>query len=353
MVEVKQGEISLLDLWNIIVAQRRLLLVVWVICVLLAIAYVMFTKPVYQATAYLLPPTQKDVQALNIQALYSNSNSRSFQVSYTPEQVYQLLLQTLRSRASRQKFYDANHITDQLNDGDKKDDMVFEKLFHQKLQVLQDVKDKENKKFVEVSFEGESAALSTAWVNAFIAQSARQTRDILISDVSAKAKGLIQSLQAKIDSKLTMAKQRRLDRIAKLKEALRVAKVISQKDKQVIRTNGLSMMADEVPLYLLGESALQAELSMLMAREDEAPFVQGLRDMQEKIKVLQGLNIDEASIHPMLWDQKAIVPEKPIKPKKMLIIILAGLVGLMLGVMLAFIKNAMSGKDNKVEKGAV
>lgn len=90
-----------------------------------------------------------------------------------------------------------------------------------------------------------------------------------------------------------------------------------------------------------------------MAREDDAPLVQGLRDLQEKSKVLQGLDIDEVSIHPMRWDQKAIVPDEPIKPKKILVVILAGLVGLMLGVMLAFIKNAMRGKDNKVEKGTV
>ncbi|MDQ7001103.1 MAG: GNVR domain-containing protein, partial [Ghiorsea sp.] len=173
------------------------------------------------------------------------------------------------------------------------------------------------------------------------------------SDVRAQVNGLIQSLEATINGKLAMAKLRRLDRIAQLKEALHVAKVIGQKDRQVIRSNGLSMMAGKVPLYLLGESALQAELSRLLAREDDAPFVQGLRDLQEKTKVLQGLTIDETSIHPMLWDQKAIVPEKPIKPKKILIIILAGLVGLMLGVMLAFIRNAINGKDNKVEKGAV
>ncbi|MDQ7002795.1 MAG: Wzz/FepE/Etk N-terminal domain-containing protein, partial [Ghiorsea sp.] len=124
MSEVKgrESEISLLDLWNMIVAQRRLLLVVWAVCVLLAIAYVMFTKPVYQATAYLLPPTQKDVQALNIHSY-----------GYAPEHVYALLLQTLRSRVNRKQFYDASHIADQLNDGDKKDDMVFEMQFHQKL----------------------------------------------------------------------------------------------------------------------------------------------------------------------------------------------------------------------------
>lgn len=267
MSEIKgrEAEISLLDIWTIIAEQRRLLLVAWAVCVLLAIAYVMFTKPVYQATAYLLPPTQKDVQALNILTLYSNSNSnsKSFQVNfnYTPEQAYQLLLQTLRSRASRQKFYDANHIANQLNDGGEKDDMVFEEKFHQKLQVLQDVKHKENENFVEVSFEGENAELSAAWVNAFIAQSAKQTRDMLASDVRGQVNGFIQSLQSEIDGKLTMAKQRRLDRIARLREALRVAKVISQKDTQAIRANGLSMMADEVPLYLLGESALEAELN--------------------------------------------------------------------------------------------
>jgi len=90
-----------------------------------------------------------------------------------------------------------------------------------------------------------------------------------------------------------------------------------------------------LPLYLMGEKALSAELLVLKkARKNDDAFIPKLRSLQEKLVVLDGIqkNLNKDQVFAARIDQEAVVPNKPMKPKKPLIIILSLLLGLMLVV---------------------
>lgn len=148
-------------------------------------------------------------------------------------------------------------------------------------------------------------------------------------------------LQEGIIGKRSLAKRNRLDRIEALKEALIIAKELKVVD--LTKLQSFANMQGEImlPLYLLGEAAIQSELSVLKSRKNDDPFIPGLRDIQEQLIVLDSISIDEDKVAVIRLDQSAIVPNVPINPKKALIIGLFFMLGLMLGMCVAFVRNAV------------
>ncbi|MDQ7004677.1 MAG: Wzz/FepE/Etk N-terminal domain-containing protein [Ghiorsea sp.] len=349
MVEVKQGEISLVDLWEVLVKQKVVIGAVWLVAVLLALAYVSLATPIYKVEAFLLPPSQKDIQPLNVPVLDRSRSSERLS-HYESEDVYRLFIQSLKSKSVRRGFYESYSVAKQLGlkEGDNPD-TFFEERFSKKLLVNQNVKKKEEEGFVSVSLEGEDPKLMAQWVNVFVEETANIVRKRLVGEVEGKVKSLETSVEDLILGKKTLAKDRREDRIIILQEALSVTQSLSEQDQQVKRLNSIAVNTKELPLYLLSPNALKAEIKVLKSRQDDAPFIKGLRDLEEKMASLGAVSIQGDKIKPFYFDQKAIVPEKPIKPKRMLIIILAGLMGFLLGVVVAFIRSAEGGASKEIK----
>lgn len=178
-------------------------------------------------------------------------------------------------------------------------------------------------------------------------------------------------------------KTRRDNRINQLNEAIRIAKslgitkpttpsslgaaeVISQ--GSVIRTE---VNNQQIPLYFMGSDTLEAERKALLARRsddftepriaqiarelkllednrqietlnsrvDEDLFLKGLAGWREEAARLRALHIDTDALKLVSVDQSAIEPTRPIKPKKALIVALALVLGGMLGLFIALVRN--------------
>ncbi|MFT7049308.1 MAG: chain length determinant protein (polysaccharide antigen chain regulator) [Halioglobus sp.] len=184
----------------------------------------------------------------------------------------------------------------------------------------------------------------------------------------------------------TAAKQR-ADQIARLEESLSVAKslgideatslaVLSQRQStpgdSVAVTTDLS--AGEDPDYLKGTRILKAELAALRSRKSEDPDIPRLRELEEKLGLLGNnrqveilearkdytaftgsagalrsqisqlealLARDYSNVALMRVDQVATPPSEPIKPRKTLILAVAVVLGGMLGVLVALVRNAV------------
>jgi LPS O-antigen subunit length determinant protein (WzzB/FepE family) len=191
-----------------------------------------------------------------------------------------------------------------------------------------------------------------------------------------------------------MAAKARQDEIIRLEEALKVAKSL-----KITEPTSLAVMAQnqsnnsgavaftaeisegEDPIYLKGTRVLGAELAVLKARESDdqqivelrelekelkllesnreietlkarenfEPFVAGAAEMREEISKLEGLLAqDYENVSLMRVDQAAMMPTKPIKPRKSLIVAAAVVAGGMLGVLIALIRNAAAARRERV-----
>jgi chain length determinant protein (polysaccharide antigen chain regulator) len=82
-----------------------------------------------------------------------------------------------------------------------------------------------------------------------------------------------------------------------------------------------------------------SRVEVLKVRTNDEPFIADLRDLKEQIAKLNNIKINEAKIKAALFDQMAVVPESPIKPKRKLVVIISFVLAFMLSIFLAFFLN--------------
>lgn len=182
-------------------------------------------------------------------------------------------------------------------------------------------------------------------------------------------------------------KSRRINRIAVLDEAVRIARklgirkpmtpsALSQEssEKSVIRTE---IHNQQLPLFFMGMDALMAEREVLMAREsddfteprvaeivkelellrnnrwveslqargDSELFIEDIGKMQSERARLEGLKLDLDGLQLVQVDQPAVQPAQPFKPRTLLVLSLGVLLGAMLGVFVALLRSFTLKKD--------
>jgi len=174
--------------------------------------------------------------------------------------------------------------------------------------------------------------------------------------------------------------QKRQDKIVTLEEALVIAKQLnivdpidswSELKSNDQAANKVSINNKTLPEYTRGSKTLQAELQalksrtsndpftpglreleeqfqrleqnsrveVLKVRTNDEPFIADLRDLKEQVAKLKNININETKIKAAMFDQMAVVPEAPIKPKRKLVVIISFVLAFMLSIFLAFFLN--------------
>ncbi len=335
----QNNEISLIDLWCVIVARKMLVLLSLLVAILLAFAYVFWVEPSYRAEAYLLPPQQKDIQALMID--FQGGADLKVEL-YTPDLVFTAFLKNLKSKGLRREYFDINNLADYYlannphTDADI--DRIFDKKFNGSMRVQSD---KQNTPFTVVSFSDRDSNLAAQRLNQFINFANKRTARQLYRNANAIVQAEIKQIRDELSSKLKLAERRRFDTITVLKEAQRIADALGIKDASTFpkvmdkSPSGLAVNTAQVPLYMRGTSALETEISVLELRKSEEPFISGFRDLQEKLAFMEAISIDYASLSAVIIDDPARVPYRMEKPNKKMIAILSVVLGVMVGVFLA------------------
>ena len=178
----------------------------------------------------------------------------------------------------------------------------------------------------------------------------------------------------------TELKIRRENRLSVLEEAIRIARSLGIRKPttptamadagQGVRTE---ITSREIPLYFLGVDALEAERDVLRARtsddfmeprigeiqkeldmlrhnrqvevlqqrQDEDLYLSELAKLREEAARLEGIEFDASTLQLARIDQPAQKPLKRLKPKRVLILALGVVLGGMLGVFVALMRNLM------------
>ncbi len=195
--------------------------------------------------------------------------------------------------------------------------------------------------------------------------------------------------RAELQDELTALRQqlktRRDNRITQLDEAIRISKSLGitkpttpsalgegERSGQgsVIRTE---VNNQQIPLYFMGVDALEAERNALLQRssddfteprvaqiakelqllannrqvevlnkrKNEDLFLKKLAAWREEAARLRNLNFDVSGLKLANLDQQATQPIKPVKPKKLLILALGAVLGGMLGLFIALVRNML------------
>lgn len=339
-------EISLVDLWRVIVARKKLIMLSVVAAMLIAAAYIFMIEPVYQAQTYLVPSKQQDLHGLQVDY---RGNERFSIEKYTPEVVFQMFQKNFKSKGLRREFWRQQHLADQyLEDKPHTDalmDSVFDSKFDSGLRVQLD---EQNDSLVVATFEYSEPVPGAQWLNQFVTFVKESTLDLILDDINFTIAAEISQVRYQIDSQLKLAEQERRDKIQLLSEALRIAKALDIEGMSGLAVGigkeqtSIEVKTTEAPLYMRGSRALESEITVLESRKSDEAFVGGLRDLKEKLAFLENIPVDRDAISVITVDTEARSPYRAQKPRKTLIVVLAVALGLVIGVLLAFIVEASS-----------
>jgi len=104
-----------------------------------------------------------------------------------------------------------------------------------------------------------------------------------------------------------------------------------------------------VPLYMRGSGALETEIAVLESRKSDEPFINGYRDLQERLAFLDAISIDVASLSAFTMDDPARIPYGAEKPNKKSIIVLGIVGGIAFGIVLALVAEFLFGSKRETE----
>ena len=364
-----ENGISLFDLWAILTKKKMVIFSVTLVVIIIATIYALITPSTYRAEAFLLPPDQINVEGMNLPAISLSSigdqgNKMSTMVinfkSYTPDSVYQRFIVTFKSKTQRVSYFKKHNLQQSYCDGSANSSSeqmaascytkAFES-FDRDLQIHLPKK-KNALSALSVSFEFNDAALSAKHLNDYVESVRTQTIENIYREISNQINISIAQTDNTIESKYKMAVTRNTNEIFQLNEDIAISKLmgIKRPDELTGMTKPLVLPQSQqsgLPVEFLGYEYLEAKRDKLLKRKNFDPFIEGLTELQEVLNRLKSIKVDMQSFDTVKVDLQAETPLNRTKPKRKLILILGTMLGLMLGIFVAFIHHATQSHREK------
>lgn len=332
-------EIDLVELVKQLWLQKWLIAGCTLLIAGIAAAYAFLTAPVYQVTAGVMPPSLSDISGYNL------GRSEAKLTEFTPEGVYAVYKRNLLSGSLKRQFFDEIYLPSLSAEEQSAPKDILWKHFNSDFSVqAPDIKN--NPDYYVVTVEGKQPEIVADWANRYVQMAAEKSENAMrtnqLTEIGTKA----QSLSRQVDALRVTAENRRNDRIARLKEALVVANAVGYDAPQVTpaKTSSggeLAEFMDGNLIYMRGAKAINAELAVLEKRTNDDPFIDDLRSIQNQMDFLRKVDVNPDNVSVFTFDSPALVPETPVAPKKMLVVIIGLILGLIIGGALALVRVIM------------
>ncbi|AKX60033.1 hypothetical protein AKN88_08900 [Thiopseudomonas alkaliphila] len=329
-------EIDLFELAKSIWQEKLTVILVTVLITALAVIYALLATPVYETEVTLLPPQTSDIQGYNQGRLAVNSSLHK----YTTSGVYKDFLRQLRSRQLRNQMLDEVYVPLLPAETDLSNHQALQARFSKVVSIKQaDAKNAPELYQVKVTLTDPEQAAMLA--NTYVETAVKLTKQQIEKDIFTERNRLLEDVSLRIGSLVEQAQKKREDELVKLKEALVIASSLGIEQPVLPvgkSTSEGAAYVDRNLLYMRGAKALQAQISVLEKRESDLPFIGEYQDLAAKLELLKALKLDSNQVAVVTIDELAEVPVKPVKPKKVMIIILGFVLGGVLSILVLIIK---------------
>jgi len=346
---IHESEISFLDIITLFYRRKNIILIAFVFTVSAALIYTLITERVYEVETILLPPSIENITPLNILSAVDIGKDANKYVLSTDD-VFISVSRNIQSRALRKNFFEKFNLLDVLTGDDTSELSEIEKNkifegFSKGFNIYEEFKDK---KFIRVTLQGENKDKIGYWLDSYILLVNERTINQLYSNLSAEIHSRVQNLKAKIEGKKLIFAQRRADKLLKLEEDYKIAKKLGI-SQHVLLTNSESTINSDTrkstkdiklfqldrenfPGYMKGTKVLSVEIEFVKIDKSVGYNIVGLRDLQEQLIKYESIKIDKKMLQAMVIDKPAASSIKPIKPKRKLIMLASGVLGLIFGI---------------------
>ncbi|KSM30861.1 O-antigen chain length regulator [Pseudomonas aeruginosa] len=325
------GQIDLVELAQGILRQKWLIASFFLLATALAVVYAFYSRPIYEARASVLPPSLNEISGFNLGRKESDLGV------FSVKDIYDVFIRNLMAEETRQNFFKEKYLPTLGDKGAESLDALYNK-FNDELQIKASVDGSGRYLISAVAHESDTAAYL---VDSYIEMVAGISKNEMLKNIKRDLHVKSVNLEQQINIMRAMAKTRREDTILRLRETLKIAEALKienppsfegQTERQLS-----SIMIGEL-MYMRGAKALRAEISSLEARESDDSFIGGLRALQERYALYTKLSPDESQVSVYRKDGVVETSDKPIKPKKLIIIVLGAVFGIFLGCLVGLLR---------------
>jgi chain length determinant protein (polysaccharide antigen chain regulator) len=342
-----QDEMNLIEFLRMLWHQKGLILSTTVACLGLAIATIFFSKPVYEATAYITPPSLGDIAYVNQGRLLDNNKLFP---NLQPDEVYKTFAEVLQSESFKRSFFKTVFFPSMQN---KKDGYPEARLyvdFSNSLAInairAMPIANNSFSADYTVSFKGYAPEDDAMFVQKYIELAKQEAVNQFLRELNRQKKQLAYEFKGKISAIREIANSQRLDRIEQLQEAIKIAQVVDSKKSanSLIKTEALAINEPDM-MYLRGAVALQAELANLSNRSASDAFVAKnlkLRETQGLYDFYRNISYNKDKVIMFRFDNEVSVREVGVATHKKRMILLALVAGLLIGIVLAILRKPLT-----------
>lgn len=327
-------EIDLIEVIQGLWLQKWLILTIVTLFAFVGGAYAFLSKPVYEAKAFVIPPTQKDIADLN----YGRTNESEL-APYSVKYVYEVFLRNLQAESLRRDFFEEYYLPS-LNEDERagSQDGLYEH-FSKNLTIA--LADKNSPERFLLAMRSNDPAKAVEWAKTYVDKARILAVGEMVDNVNREAEVRARNLAQQISALRENGEHVREDLIIQLREALRIAEAIGLEKPPIISGNlsgeVSANMSGELT-YIRGSKALQAEIKNIEERKLDDPFIKNLRALQMKYSFYKDLSVKPADVAVFRIDGPIEAPDKPVKPKKALVLVVAILLGGVIGVFVALFR---------------
>lgn len=337
-------EIDLRDLILTLWESRLLISIITVVVVIGAAAYAFLTTPVYETQAQTLPPPASGLESYN--SAHQMTGPAAHGVSpdipvtdaippLTPNEAYQHFLRHASSISLRQQFFQDHYLPYMADSPNESQQARLWRQFNNQLTITLPRRPEDNN-LMRLSLQGDDSQQIADWLNTYLEMAIRETRAELAANLTSAVQQRRNSLQDQASTLRASKRREREHEIARLQEALVLAESIGL--EQPPESGNLITSYSGETTYMRGARALRSELEILQSRESDDPFIPELPVIFKRLELLDNIDLAPEHIAVATIDEAARVPQEPVKPRKALILALGVVLGGMLGIFIALIR---------------
>ncbi|MRS92317.1 LPS O-antigen chain length determinant protein WzzB [Enterobacteriaceae bacterium RIT714] len=188
---------------------------------------------------------------------------------------------------------------------------------------------------LNVTYVGETAEAAQKQLAQYIQQIDEQTAKELGVDLKDNIKQQITTLNASLQNQEKVAREQKELRIQQIAEALKYAQAAKIASPQIQQTEDVT----QDTMFLLGSAALES----MIQNESTRPlvFLPTYYETKQNLLDIQNLNVNPSTIHAYRYVMKPDLPIRRDSPKKSITLILAVLLGGIIGSGVVLGRNAL------------